>query len=149
MNFFFIKNFQLKLLLSLIFLLSGCSAELKRNRINLNFSNACDSDRLKYCSTSLAGDGRVNDCVRENFLKLSEGCKKFIQDSNKVFDEAFFATMKTCEVDHERECSHVKKYAARRINCLKDVYLNHPEKISSICKTQFAKILDIIPPVQP
>lgn len=133
-------------LVSTLFL--GCSVA-SHKRIVSTKSNICENDRMKFCSKVSPGNGAVGDCIRQYIKEISIECKNYIDESNKVFDDAFGLAMKTCESDHERECGNIKKYAARRINCLKIIYLKTPEKISQLCKNEFAKIVDIIPPIQP
>lgn len=106
----------------------------------------CREDVKKFCSHITPGEGRISDCMRINRDKVSEACRNHLSFFDKKFDDTFMATMNVCK-EHEVICGHVQKYGARRINCVKQVYLKTPEKLSAECRERFSKIVDLVPPI--
>lgn len=115
---------------------------------NSSFS-PCREDFIKYCSEVEPGDGRVRDCMSAHQDKLSISCKEHSTKMNTEHDNTFMPTMIICHAEDEKFCSHIEKYAARRINCLKKVYKETPNQFSAECRESFSKIVNIIPPVYP
>ena len=86
----------------------GCSLAPKKEVV-LKFSNKCEKERIKFCSNVSPGNGAVSDCIRTHVKEISIECKKYFDESNKVFDDSFGVAMKACESDHERLCGNIKK----------------------------------------
>lgn len=106
----------------------------------------CRDDVMKVCPGIAPGEGRISDCLREKRNVVSADCRDYLNRFDSQFDKMFMPTMMICQ-EHEVICGHVKKYGARRINCMKQVYLETPEKLSAECRESFSKIIDNIPAV--
>lgn len=137
---------MMKFTLSYLFLLLfiSCAADMPLKRED--GPKYCREDVTKLCPEVAPGEGRVSDCLREKRNSASVECRDFLNRFDKQFDQMFMSTMNICQ-EHEVICAHVRKYGARRINCLKQVYLDTPEKLSAECKASFSKIIDQVPPV--
>lgn len=127
-----------------LLLLASCStgSEFKRE----DGAKFCREDVMTLCQGIAPGEGRISDCLREKRQSASANCRDFLNRFDGQFDKTFMPTMMICQ-EHEVICGHVKKYGARRINCLKQVYLETPEKLSLECRESFSKIIDKVPEV--
>ena len=120
-----------------------------RCSVNSSKNSPCLDDSKKYCSHVTPGAGRMRDCFIENKKLFSISCQHFIEEGNAIFDNQFKMAMGACNNEQEKYCGHLKKYAARRINCVKRIYLEDITKLSASCQEQFAKIVNIVPAVYP
>ncbi len=129
---------------TLLLFLVSCSTETPL--VKNEGAKYCREDVATFCAGISPGEGRISDCLRANRNKVSLDCRNHLNFFDKEFDNAFMATMNICK-EHDVLCGHVKRYGARRINCLKQVYLETPEKLSPECRESFSRIIDRVPPV--
>lgn len=129
------------ILIILLIFISSCSTNENSKK------SPCDVDARKFCSQVTPGDGRLGDCMAEHKNEISKECSVHIQNEFALHDEKFGPAMTACTSEHMNYCADVKKYSARRLNCMKKIYLSNPEKLSNQCRSEFSKIIGIVPPV--
>jgi hypothetical protein len=83
---------------------------------------ACGPQIEQHCAGIPPGEGRLRDCVKENFAAFSEPCKRAMLSSVTV--------VKACKQDVQRTCPDIQPGGGRLQACMKD----HFAEYSDPCK---------------
>jgi hypothetical protein len=83
---------------------------------------ACEPEIHQHCAGVQPGEGRLRDCVKENFSAFSDTCKRAMLSS--------VAVVRACKADVQRTCPDVQPGGGRIQACMKD----HFAEYSDACK---------------
>jgi hypothetical protein len=81
---------------------------------------ACGTEIEQHCSGIEPGEGRLRDCVKENFAAFSETCKRAMLSS--------VAVVRACKADVQRTCPDTQPGGGRIQACMKDHFTEYSEK---------------------
>lgn len=93
---------------------------------------ACADDAARVCAGVPPGEGRVYYCLRSNWNKLSEGCRKTLDWSVKVARDVGL----DCQADVFSWCQGVPAGKGRLFACLS----SHREQLSSTCQDALTRV---------
>ena len=91
---------------AVVLLLGSAASARERSGIR-----ACVADVKSLCADVEPGEGRIRDCVKSNFAKLSEPCQAGIAKAAAV--------VKACKPDVKQLCSDVKRGGGRIAKCMR------------------------------
>lgn len=80
-------------------------------RLDAILSEKCEKERSKFCENTLPGEGRIQQCLLENTMKLGKQCKKEVlrQQRETSFDIRLnYELFKTCKFEMSHFCIHVE-----------------------------------------
>ncbi len=80
---------------------------------------ACGPEIQQHCAGVAPGEGRLRDCVKENFATFSEPCKKAMLSS--------LAVVRACKTDVQRTCPDIQPGGGRIQACMKDHFAEYSE----------------------
>lgn len=86
----------------------------------------CRQDRANYCKDIKPGEGRVLQCLLDNFDKLSSECKSKVEKNKKKWEEFKNA----CGTDLDKFCPNVQPGQGRIHSCL----AKNKNQLSDQCK---------------
>jgi len=69
-----------KLILTLAFVLSGCSLAFAQHAGTSQEQQACSRDASRFCRKVMGDDGAVQACLQQNRNRLSASCQKVFRD---------------------------------------------------------------------
>jgi hypothetical protein len=93
------------IVIALIFLGSAAIAQER------SVARACASDIKSLCKGVRPGGGRIQNCVKSNFAKLSEPCQAGVGKAAAI--------AKACRPDVKQFCADVKPGGGRVAKCMK------------------------------
>jgi hypothetical protein len=82
----------------------------------------CEREIQQHCAGVQPGEGRLRDCVKENFAAFSETSKRAMLSS--------VAVVRVCKADVQRTCPDIQPGGGRIQACMKD----HFAEYSDPCK---------------
>ena len=94
--------------------------------------DACADDAAKVCAGIPAGQGRIYYCLRSNWNRLSEGCRKTLDWAAKVAQDVGL----DCQADVFSWCQGVPAGQGRLFACL----ASRREQLSSGCQDALARV---------
>ena len=80
---------------------------------------ACGTEIEQHCVGVQPGEGRLRDCVKENFPAFSEPCKRAMLSS--------VAVVRACREDVQRTCPDIKPGGGRIQACMKDHFAEYSD----------------------
>ena len=92
----------------------------------------CSTDLKSYCARIQPGDGRIADCLAQNFRQIQPACRSLIAAARNKFD----AMAEACKGDAEKLCKGVPHREGRVLSCLK----SREASLSAACATEFKRI---------
>ncbi len=107
-----------RLAAAFLFLMVPASAMAQGSAVR----QACGAEIQQHCAGVQPGEGRLRDCVKENFAAFSEPCKQAMLSS--------VAVVKACKADVQRTCPDIQPGGGRIQACMKD----HFPEYSDQCK---------------
>ena len=94
--------------------------------------DACLGDAARVCAGIPPGDGRIYFCLRSNWNRLSEGCRKTLDWAQKVAQDVGL----DCQADVFSWCQGIPAGKGRLFACL----TSHREQLSSSCQDALARL---------
>ncbi len=137
-----------KIIFSFIFLFLSLSSTLFSFEMPISLQ-ACQKDYLKFCSAVRPGEGRVQNCLMDKMKKVSRSCKTAQKTINKDYEKRFAFVKSSCNREELNYCSHLRRFAFRVSNCLKQEFLRDKLNFSKKCTEGFTKHINFLPEVMP
>lgn len=81
---------------------------------------ACGTEIARHCAGVQPGEGRLRDCVKENFAAFSEPCKRAMLSS--------VAVVRSCKADVQRTCPDIQPGGGRIQACMKDHFTEYSDQ---------------------
>ena len=94
--------------------------------------DACAADAARVCAGFPPGEGRVYYCLRSNWDRLSEGCKKTLDWAQQVSQDLAL----DCQADAFSWCQGVPAGKGRLFACL----ASHRADLSSRCRDALVRV---------
>jgi Cysteine rich repeat len=80
---------------------------------------ACAADLQQHCAGVEPGEGRLRDCVQQNFAAFSEPCKQMLLSNIVV--------VRACREDVQKTCPGIQPGGGRIQACMKDHFAEYSE----------------------
>ncbi|KAK9816541.1 hypothetical protein WJX72_001742 [[Myrmecia] bisecta] len=116
---------------------------VKDYRADAELADACEPDAEQLCADVKAGEGRVQDCLRDKRPQLSWECQEalFRQEVENADDTRLsIRLMNKCMVDKQAFCADVKPGGAKIMDCLEE-HREDPH-FSAECKVELEAMME-------